>query len=175
MSSRFFKSYCIVFFLTICFLSASANFDFNPNCVKAYQNIFELKLNTARHLIAAEKKAHPSNSIIPFLENYVDYFYLLTNENKAEFERLEANKSKRIDQISDDDKTSPYYLYTQAQINLQWALIRGRYGAYLTAAREISKANSQLAENSKKFPGFHPNGIGLGLINSVIGALQTGF
>lgn len=152
-----------------------ANFDFNANCLMAYQHIFELKLNAARQLIAAEKKIHPKNSIVPLLENYVDYFYLLTTENKSEFERLEANKADRIEQIEDDDKSSPYYLFSQAQINLQWALIRGRYGSYLTAAREINKADGQLQQNSKKFPGFHLNGIGIGLINCVIGALPDGF
>jgi hypothetical protein len=164
--------FTILFFYSF---SASANFDFNNNCQKAYQNIFELKLNNARQLLAAEKKLHPSNAIVPMLENYVDYFYLLTIESKSEFERLEANKSARIDKISDDDKNSPYYLYAQAQINLQWALIRGRYGSYFTAAREINKANSLLLENTKKFPGFHLNGMGLGLINSVMGALPDGF
>jgi hypothetical protein len=156
-------------------LNASANFDFNNNCLKAYQNIFELKLNTARQLLATEKKIHPKNSIVPMLENYVDYFYLLTTESKSEFERLESNKDDRIDQIGDDDKNSPYYLYAQAQINLQWALIRGRFGSYFTAAREINKANSLLQENTKKFPGFHLNGMGLGLINAVMGALPDGF
>ncbi|RZJ74755.1 MAG: tetratricopeptide repeat protein [Flavobacterium sp.] len=156
-------------------LSVFANFDFNANCLKAYQNIFELKLNTARALIANEKKARPNNSIVPMLENYVDYFYLLTTESKTEFERLESNKNARLDKISDDDKNSPYYLYAQAEINLQWALIRGRYGSYYTAAREINRANSLLQENSRKFPGFHLNGKGLGLINAVMGALPDGF
>ena len=169
-TTPFILSISLLFFTT----NASANFDFNQNCVRAYQSIFELKLNTARQLIAAEKKARPNNSIIPFLENYVDCYYLLTNESKSEFERLEANKSARLDQISGDDKSSPYYLYTQAQINLQWALIRGRFGSYFTAAREINKANSQLIENSKKHPGFHPNSMGLGLINVVIGVLPDG-
>ncbi|MNK38450.1 hypothetical protein D3C87_570400 [compost metagenome] len=155
--------------------SASANFDFNANCIKAYQLIFELKLGAARQLIAAEKKARPQNSIVPLLENYVDYFYLLTNESKAEFERLEANKSARLDQISKDDKNSPYYLYAQAEINLQWALVRGRYGAYFAASREINKANGLLKDNQKKFPDFPLNTKGLGLINVVIGALPDGF
>src|SRR6218665_2426505 len=85
-----------------------ANFDFNANCLKAYQHIFELKLGAARQLIAVEKKARPQNSIVPLLENYVDYFYLLTTESKSEFDRLEKNKSIRLDQISNDDKNSPY-------------------------------------------------------------------
>jgi len=168
-------TYFLFSFLTLYSFNASANFDFNANCLKAYQNIFELKLNTARQLIANEKKARPNNAIVPLLENYVDYFYLLTTESKTEFERLEANKSARLDKISDDDKNSPYYLYAQAEINLQWALIRGRYGSYYTAAREINRANSLLQENSKKFPGFHLNGKGLGLINAVMGALPEGF
>jgi len=169
--STFFSLFSILFFSSFV---ASANFDFNANCLKAYQNIFELKLGAARQLIAAEKKIHPNNSIVPLLENYADYFYLLTTESKSEFERLESNKDDRIDQISDDDKSSPYYLYAQAQINLQWALIRGRYGAYFAAAREINKANNLLQENTKKFPGFHLNGIGLGIINAVMGALPDG-
>lgn len=174
MSTKTIRLY-LVLFLTSAPFVVNANFDFNANCLKAYQNIFELKLNNARTLIAAEKKVRPNNSIVPLLENYVDYFYLLTTESKAEFDRLEANKSNRLDKISDDDKNSPYYLYAQAEINLQWALIRGRYGSYYTAAREINRANSLLQENSKKFPGFHLNGKGLGLINAVMGALPDGF
>jgi len=171
------KIYRLTLFLLFSLLpfAAAANFDFNANCIKAYQNIFELKLGAARALIAAEKKARPQNAIVPLLENYVDYFYLLTTESKTEFDRLEKNKSQRLDQISSDDKNSPYYLYAQAEINLQWALIRGRYGAYFTASREINKANSLLKDNQKKFPGFHLNMKGLGLINVVMGALPDGF
>ena len=156
-------------------LLASANFDFNANCLKAYQNIFELKLNTARQLIAAEKKARPQNAIVPLLENYVDFFHLLTTESKSEFERLEANKSIRLNQISNDDKNSPYYLYAQAEINLHWALIRGKYGAYYAASKEINRANTLLKDNQKKFPDFHLNLKGLGFINVVIGSLPDGF
>jgi hypothetical protein len=161
--------------ITLLPFGAAANFDFNANCIKAYQNIFELKLGAAKQLIAAEKKAHPQNAIVPLLENYVDYFYLLTTESKTEFDRLEKNKSQRLEQISGDDKSSPYYLYAQAEINLQWALIRGRYGAYFAASREINRANSLLKDNQKKFPGFHLNMKGLGLINVVMGALPDGF
>lgn len=162
-------------FLLFSSLPVSANFDFNANCLKAYQNIFELKLNTARILIANEKKLHPNNSIVPLLENYVDYFYLLGTDSKTEFERLVANKGKRLDQISNDDEKSPYSLYAQAEINLQWALLRGHYGSYYTAAREINRADNLLKENAKKFPAFHLNAKGMGLIQVVMGSLPDGF
>ena len=65
-------------------------------------------------------------------------------------------------------------MYAQAEINLQWALIRGRYGEYFTAAREIKKANGLLRDNVKKFPGFHLNSKGLGVINAFLGNLPDG-
>lgn len=154
--------------------SVFANFDFNANCLNAYRSIFELKLGNAKAYISTEKRQHPNNSIIPFLENYVDFFTLLTSENKADFDRLKDNKSKRLDQISDDDEKSPYYLYTQAEINLQWALIRGRFGEYFTAALEVKRANLFLQQNQKKFPNFHLNSKGLALINAVLGNLPDG-
>ncbi|KLT64636.1 tol-pal system YbgF family protein [Pedobacter sp. BMA] len=169
---------CTRLFVLILFiaspLSLFANFDFNANCLNAYKSIFELKLGNARAYISTEKKQHPNNSIIPLLENYVDYFTVLTSESKADFDRLKGNKSIRLDQISDDDKASPYYLYAQAEINLQWALIRGRFGEYFNAAMEVKRANALLLENTNKFPNFHLNYKGLGLINAVLGNLPEG-
>ncbi|RZK15914.1 MAG: tetratricopeptide repeat protein [Pedobacter sp.] len=155
-------------------LSLFANFDFNANCLNAYRSIFELKLGNAKAYISTEKRQHPKNSIIPLLENYVDYFTIITSESKADFDRLKGNKSGRLDQISDDDKTSPYYLYAQAEINLQWALIHGRFGEYFNAAMCIKRANSLLQDNAKKFPNFHLNLKGLGLINVVLGNMPDG-
>lgn len=154
--------------------SAIANFDFNSNCLKAYQLILELKISPARQMIAQEKKQHPENAIVPLLENYADYFQLITSESKADFDKLKEMKGRRISQIADEAENSPYYLYAQAEINLQWAMLRSRYGEYFAAAREIKKANSLLQENAKKYPGFHLNLKGLGLIQVIIGSLPDG-
>lgn len=174
MSRRQYLPYFLLLFAVCVVSPVHANFDFNANCLKAYQQIFELRLATARQLLAAEKKNNPDNEIVPLLENYADYFYLLTTESKPEFERLERNKSERLDRIESGNKASPYYLYAQAEINLQWALIRGRYGEYFTAAREIRKANGLLQENNRKFPAFSLNNKGLGLINAFLGNLPDG-
>jgi tetratricopeptide (TPR) repeat protein len=171
--SKFLRLFLLLFF-ALPFIS-KANFDFNSNCLNAYKNIFELKLANAKAYIDSEKKLRPKNSIIPLLENYIDYFTLLSSDSKAEFDRLKANKSNRLSKISDDeDENSPYYLYAQAEINLQWALIRGRYGEYFNSAMEIRKANNLLQENLKKFPNFKLNYKGLGLINAVLGSLPDG-
>ncbi|UKT63447.1 tetratricopeptide repeat protein [Pedobacter mucosus] len=164
----------LILSLLICPLFSFANFDFNSNCLNAYKSIFELKLGNAKAYIATEKKLRPNNSIIFLLENYVDYFTIITSESKVDFDKLKGNKSIRLDKISDDDKKSPYYLYAQAEINLQWALIHGKHGEYFNAALEIRKANNFLLENAKKFPNFQLNYKGLALISSVLGNLPEG-
>jgi len=161
-------------FLTVLLLSlfskANANFDFNANCIKAYQNIMALKLNTARALINAEKKKNPDNSIPYLLDNYVDYFNLICSENEIDFERFKERKNVRLSRIAKDDKNSPYYLYSLAEINLQLALSRIKEKEYFSASLEFNKAFNQLKENSEKFPDFLPNQKNLGMINAVLGS-----
>lgn len=162
-------------FLLLAFApKAHANFDFNANCIKAYQNIIALKLNTARAIITDEKRKNPANSIPYLLDNYVDYFNLIINDNKADFERFKESKSSRISRIENDDKSSPYYLYALAEINLQLALSRSKEKEYFSASLELNKAYSQLRENSKRFPSFLPTQKNLGMINAVLGSLPEG-
>jgi predicted negative regulator of RcsB-dependent stress response len=161
--------------LLIAFYSkAQANFDFNENCKKAYQNIIELKINSARALIVAEKKNNPTNSIPYLLDSYVDYFNFITSENKLDFGRFKESKSSRISRIEKDDKNSPYYLFALAEINLQLALSRSKEKEYFTASLEFNKAYNFLKENSKKFPEFLPNQKSLAIIHAVLGSFPSG-
>ncbi|WP_242691485.1 tetratricopeptide repeat protein [Desertivirga arenae] len=162
-----------MFLILLCF-QAKASFDFNPQCLKAYKEIYALRLNNARNLIETEKKKNPQNAIPYLLDNYVDYFTIITTENKAEFEKLKNSKSSRLNRIEKDDKTSPYYLFAQAEIHMQWALTYGYFQEYLSSSMELKKAYSLLQENGKKFPSFLPNQKNIGMLNAVLGALPSG-
>ena len=151
-----------------------ANFDFNNNCAKAYQCLWGFKLTEARELIDKEKLVHPKNVITSLLDNYYDFFYLLTTENRADFERLIENKSARIDRIEADDENSPYQKFAIAQINLQWALLHTRFADYTSAGFEINRAYRLLQSNQKAYPAFLPNAIPLGMVNVLLGSLPAG-
>lgn len=160
--------------LLLCFsFSSRANFDFNANCIKAYEAIYDLRLNDAKALIQNEKKQNPGNGITILLDNYVDYFTILTTENKAEYTRLKNLKSGRISALEKQDKNSPYYLFTQAEIHLQWGMLKSRFQDYLAAGMDIKRADNLLSENAKKFPSFLPNKKSAGLIDVIFGALPS--
>ncbi|RKR81150.1 tetratricopeptide repeat protein [Mucilaginibacter gracilis] len=159
----------------VCFSSTVlANFDFNSNCIHAYKSILALRLNEGRLLIDKEKALHPQNAITTLLDNYYDFFLILTNENKAEFGKLKENKSIRINRLEDEDPNSPYYNFCIAQVNLQWALLHSHFGEYTTAGLEVNRAYRLLQSNNKKYPAFLPNGIPLGVVNVLLGSLPGG-
>jgi len=108
-------------------------FEWSPLARKAYEKATELRLIEAENLLAKMRINEPANTLVFFLENYVDFFRVYINEDKAEFDELESRKDYRLRQLRKGDPDSPWYLYTQANIRLQWALARLKFEEYATA------------------------------------------
>jgi len=128
-------------------LNASANFNFNNNCSEAYKAIFSFKLGEAKALIQKEKQLNPQNGLTILLDNYVDYFSLLASESKTDYDRLKEKRSMRVSALEENEKDSPYYLFSQAEVYLQWGLIKGKFGDYFSSSMDIKKARNLLVEN----------------------------
>jgi hypothetical protein len=147
-----------------------ADFSFNDNCIKAYNSIISLRLNEGQTFLNAERKINPSNNITILLENYIDFFKVLTTETNASFEYFKNKKSANILKIEKDvQKNSPWYLYAIAEINLQSCINRFKYQEYVTGVYELQKAYKLLEENRKKFPDFLPNQKSFALLYSLVG------
>lgn len=162
----------LLVFLSLNFHS-KANFDFNSNCKQAYKAIFDLRLGDARNLIQKEKRQNPNNGITILLDNYVDYFTLLASENKVDYERLKKLKSSRLSALEKQDKNSPYYLFSQAEINLQWGMLQSRFQDYFSSGMDIRKADKLLSANAAKYPDFLPNRKSAGLIDVIFGSIPS--
>ncbi|MBK8502704.1 MAG: hypothetical protein IPL46_11060 [Saprospiraceae bacterium] len=87
------------------------------------------------------------------------------------YEKLKQNKELRLSAIRRGDDQSPYYLYTQADIHLQWAITRVKFEDYFQAVMEIKRAFSLLSKNEELFPDFMPNKKNLGLLHALIGTV----
>ena len=73
--------------------------------------------------------------------------------------------------IKEGDRDSPFYLYTQADIHLQWAITRVKFEDYFQAVMEIKRAFNLLTKNQELFPDFMPNQKNLGLLHALIGTV----
>jgi len=157
---------------TICFTGAFlffihitvAQYAFNEPCQHALRHILSLQFKDAGNILNSEKKRDRNNLIPVYLENYIDFLTLYIGEERIQFEEFSTNKQNRIDLLEKGDKKSPFYRFCLAEVNLQWALSRLKFGDYIAAALEMQKANQLLMENQKLFPAFLLNKMGLGLI-----------
>ncbi|GAB2987372.1 hypothetical protein GCM10027049_29050 [Mucilaginibacter puniceus] len=145
----------------------------DANAIAAYQAIFDLRFPEAKRLIQAEKAKNPNNGITILLENYLDYLYLLTSDNKSDYEKFKDRKGDRIDAIGDNDKNSPYYLFAQAEIYIQWGMLKAKFGDYTTSVIDLKKGKNLLIENSEKFKDFLPNQKSLGWVDLTFGAIPA--
>lgn len=167
------KSIFILLFILTNAVASKANFDFNGNCIGAYNAIFDLRIKDAEAILKKEKAQNPQNAIPILLENYIDFFTLLSSESKSDYERLKSRRDARLSYLSKQSKNSPYYLFAQAEVCLQWGLLKSRFHDYLSSGFDVKKANSLLEENARKYPTFLPNKKSAGLIDVVLGSIPT--
>lgn len=163
----------VVLLLLIFRLPARADFSFDANCIDAYHAIMSMKMGEAKAILQKEKQQSPKNGIIVLLENYIDYFSLLASEDKNEYERLKGNRSTRISLLEDNNSNSPYYRYSQAQVYLQWAFLKAKFGDYMSSGLDARKANALVKDNIEKYPDFLPDKIDLALVNVLFGSIPA--
>ena len=149
---------CIITLL-VAALPARANphFRFTDKCTQAYQQIISLKLKPARQLLEQEKAADPSNLVPHFLENYIDFFHLFFNEEKREYDRLKPLRAARLKRMQEGPAESPFTLFSQSIIHLQWAAIESKFNNRWASGWDFRDAYRLAHANQQKFPGFTPN------------------
>jgi len=146
-------------------------YSLNSDLKRAYDNIIMLKLETGQKILDSLKIFQPENMAVYHIENYVDFFRIFINEDYNEFSILEKNKSKRLEKLKTINKNSPYYKFSIAEVNLQWALSRLKFEEYFTSLREINAAFDLLQDNKELFPEFIANNKSLSIIHAIIGTL----
>ncbi len=155
--------------------AAAYYYDFNTDCVRAYEAIVELRLGEGREQLRKLQRTNPDNLVPFWLEDYADFFEVYISEDEAVFERLEKRYQERLDLLEQGPKDSPYYRYTQANIMLHWALARLKFGEYVTTFREARKAYKLLEANVEEFPDFVLSRKELGVLRAAVATVPSGY
>jgi len=146
---------------------AQGYFEVTPQIEDAYEKVSQLRFEEGRAVIANIKNTDPDNKLVYLVENYIDFFTIFINEEKEEFDRLVENKDKRLAEIDKGDRDSPYFLFAKAEINLQWATARLKFGETYTPLTEVYRAYKFLEHNEKDHPDFIENKKSLSIIHAL--------
>lgn len=155
--------------------SAGPHYTWSDKARQAYEKAIQLRFTEARSLLNSLQNEDPSNLVRLHIENYIDFLTVFINENQAEFQRLEKNKDLRLQEIKKGPASSPWHLFMQADIRLQWALARLKFEEYATAFMEVNKAFKLLEENARLYPAFMPNKKDLGILHAMAGTIPDNY
>jgi len=164
------------FLLFLLFTTQSAaQYDFNQNCINAYNKINALNFYGGKKLIEKEKSAQPNNLIVVLLENYIDFMTLVIGEKQSDFEQLKPNRSARIELLQKGDSNSPWHKHCLAVVYLQWSFARVKFGEYMMAALDLNRAYRLIEANRREHPDFVPNLLLSGVMNALIGSIPENY
>ncbi len=175
MYCKFF-GFLFVFYLLNIFYSvgqSNHNFELNATIQKSYIEITKMKLNAGKALLLNEKKNH--NAWAYYLEGYADMIQLLVAEDLVLYERFIKNQEIRYDLIENMDSKSPHYNFLLAELKIQNAFVKLKFGHELKGSTDIIKAYKLLEKNALKFPYFIPNQKTLGLLHVLIGSTPESY
>jgi len=140
---------------------------------QAYEDVLALKLDDAHKILSLEKQRDPGNVMVDYLESYSDFIRIFISEDFNFFQRANNKFQKRYQRVSNLPASSPYKDLLLANMNLQWAFARLKFGQYFRGAWEINKAYRLVDENQERFPGFLPDKITLGVLHVIIGLVPA--
>lgn len=161
-------------FFSFC-ASSQKVFDFNATCIQSFQETTKLKIKPGKILAQKAIQLNQDNLIPILIESYADFYTLFLNENPAEYDLLYPLFQERLNSIEEGPRSSPFYLFSLAMIRLHRASVSVKFGNTWDAAWDFRKAYVLLKDNKKKFPGFSPNDLMYGALETVIGTVPKGY
>jgi len=164
------KSFILLLFLLLnvsTLQGIDRTFEMSDVLKSAFKDISSLKIYSGQQKLNASRASDPNNMMLYYVENYIDFYTLFIEEDNKKYKQLLPNRDIRLQNIKKGDPTSPYFLYCQAEVILQWATIKLKFGEKINAAVDVYEAYNLLKKNKEKFPGFAENNKSLSLIHAL--------
>ncbi len=165
------RKWYFIFLFIITASQCEAVFDYSPNLRKAFTNILQLRLNDAKVYLDKETKEHPSNSLTLLYANYYDFIRAFITEEKSYADTLRINTERRLRLLDKEKENSPFLLFSKADMLIQTAMIKAKFGENVSAALDIHKCYKYAERNFVLFPTFPLNKKTMGLLHAMVGAI----
>lgn len=164
-------------FCAICALNSLAQskepFYVNKELTEIYADALQLNFDAADDKL--QRASIRNNALRHLTANLNDFLKIFVTEDRQLYEKLSKQKIERLKALDKADQTSPFYLYSIAEINLQWAILRIKFNDRFKALIELRKALSHIEKNNTLFPDFYLNLKVNGLLKAFSGAIPENY
>ncbi len=134
----------------------------------AYERILNLDFNSA---IGSENITTDIPHFNLYLENLKEVTSLIFTEDREQFELLRKNEKIRLKKLKEAESPSPYNDFIRAEIKIQWAFIKLKFGEQWNGVWALRSAYKIINDNIEDYPDFDLNYKTLGLLHVIFGAV----
>jgi tetratricopeptide (TPR) repeat protein len=165
----------ILFLCTVLPATMFSQFHFTQGCQQAYELVFDLQFEQAKSILKKEEQKQATNLMVPLIENYMDFLAVFISEDENLFNQLQPKREQRLNRITLAPDDDPMKRLAMAGIQLQWAMVKLKFGQQVSAAWEIRRSFLLVSENMRLFPEHLPNRIAMGVLYSLVGSIPTNY
>lgn len=137
----------------------------------AYEDILKLKLTEGRRKLTTFTPSSQDLPLYLYIENLADILELLLTEDHFSYDQQKGKEKERLKKLQSVADNNPYKLFCAAEIKLQWAFVKLKFGEELNAAWSLRQAYKTIALNIENHPDFISNKKTQGLLNTLLGAV----
>ena len=163
----------ISIFLGLSLPSPAQSVQENQQLSTAYQHILALRIDAGREMLEAfdETAKDEEKAAALYALNLADILELLLIEDYEIYNQKKDLEKTRLAVAADLSDTNPWKKFCEAEIKLQWAFAKVKYGDELSGVWGFNQAYKTHVENTELFPDFLPNQKTAGIFNIIFGAV----
>jgi tetratricopeptide (TPR) repeat protein len=160
-------------FLSVTCVATGQSSIFSPGSIsaRAYEQIINGRFSRAGSIISQQRATHQNNPDWILLDNYLDCLRLFILEDGELYDVLKSRKKIRLDQLNKMYGEEVDINYVKADIQLQWAAVRFKFGDYFSAFNEVRRAYKLLKKNTEEYDVHIPTEIRLAILETLIGTI----
>jgi tetratricopeptide (TPR) repeat protein len=169
--SRLYKSLLAGFVLLLLAGPLKAGFVFSNEIKLGFEAAVELNRAEVKKQLQREQQLRPDNAMSLLVEDYLEFYQLLFTSNPKAFAAAEKRFEQRLAALEKQADGTAWGLFAKGRFHLHRALLHGADKSYFTAASQLNKANSAIAELRKRHPDFLPGKRERALLDVVFGGV----
>lgn len=143
--------------LTISGLASAQSIKDHPQIYEAYHDVLKLKLEKGRAKL---------NQVIPnqaqlghyhYVKSLADVIEILITEDPKLYKKYEDSEEDNLDGLREMDESDPHRRFYNAEIRIQWAIIKIMFDEDMKAGLSLKTAYNYTERNIEKHPDFVSN------------------
>lgn len=129
----------------------------HPEIYDAYHDVLRLKLESGRAKLNQVIPNHAQLGHYHYVKSLADVVELLITEDPALYKKYGDSEEDNLDGLSEMDESDPHWRFYNAEIRIQWAIVKIIFDEDMKAGMSLKTAYNYIEKNIEKHPDFTAN------------------